>query len=785
MYKPEEIQGQRSVESADGIDLKKIFNKLIDNWHWFLLSVLVCLSVAYLYARYTPPLYKVNAKVLINEQKKDGIGGQGGALMDLGSIMGSNSSVDNEVEILKTPDLLENVVRKMKLNVVYGQKASLLRRELYQAPFQLQIVKGVDSIQTTRLEVTKLTGDKIRVSSDDFEKEVSWNQPFEVENVGVLMLLPENGQRMTNADYYVTVTSIDQRVAELAAQLTIELTNKQVSIVNVSLNYAVQKKGEEILHTLIENYETSNVEDKNAVADSTYQFITKRLSVIGSELGDVENKVERFKQKNNLADMSEQGKLLVQNTGMINNELAKAETQISILSDLEVYLSDKTKNERVFPTSLLPSDMVFSNLMEQYNSLLQERDRTLMSVTQATPFVQNLNNQIAQMRNGILSNIQNTKNTYVVTRDKLKRQLKDAQSQISDVPQVEKNYLQLARNQQIKQELYIFLMQKAEETAISKTSNTSIAKIIARPKAEGSPISPRKNIIYFVGIFLGLLIPMLAIIIRSFFSSAVTSRADVTGTTDVPILGEISHNSQPDDLIVSHSGRSAIAEQFRALRSNLSFYLKDKDKNIILLTSSMSGEGKSFTAINLANVLALLGKKVLLMEMDLRKPGLSIKLKIKNDMGFSNYVIDESLTPADIIKPLALNENVSIISSGPIPPNPVELLMSKRTADLMEMLKVQFDYIIMDAPPIGIISDAEALLDFAQITVYLVRQRATQKHQLLIADNLYRSRKIKNMGIVVNDVIEKHYGVGYGYGTYGEKHEAGFLDKIIGKFKRS
>lgn len=782
MYKPEEIQVQRLTDGDEDIDLKKIFYKLAHNWYWFLICAILGLIAAYLYVSYTPPVYYINAKVLVNDQQKDGgLAKQANALMDLGGLMGGQSSVDNEIEILKTRDLIEEVVKDMKLNVTYGHKDGLVSRELYKAPFQLNLLNGVDTIQTTMLEITNVSDTKVRVRTKEVDKEVLWNESFQIQNVGLLQLVKQPGIRMTSGDYYVTVSSVDERVSEFMSQLSVAASNKQVTIVDLTLSYPVQRKGEEILHALIEKYKASNVHDKNAIADSTYVFIKERLNVIASELGDVETQVEQFKKRNKLADMSEQGKLLVQNTGDYTAELAKAETQVAVLTDLEDYLTDETKNKRVFPTSLLPSDMVFAGLMEQYNALLTERDRTLMSVTEATPFVQNLNNQISNLRKGILSNIQSTKNTFVVTRDKLRNQLNQVQGRISDVPQIEKNYLQLARNQQIKQELYIFLMQKAEETAISKTANISIAKVIARPKAEVHPVSPKRKTMYLLGIFGGLMLPLVFIVVKGFFNSSVSSKEDILHATAVPILGEISHNTTSDNLIVANSGRSAIAEQFRALRSNMSFYLKNKDNKVILLTSSMSGEGKSFTAINLANVLALLGKKVLLMELDLRKPGLSGKLNIKNDIGFSSYVIDDSLNASNIIKPLPMNDNLFIITSGPLPPNPIEVLMSDRTPLLLEELKGQFDFIIMDAPPVGIIADAHALVDYAQLTLYLVRQKVTQKKQLEIVDQLHRSGNVKNLGIVVNDVSAKAYGYGAGYGNYGQEPERSWFEKV---FKR-
>jgi capsular exopolysaccharide synthesis family protein len=759
------IRRQKTGED-DQIDFKKILNKLSGHWLWFTLSVIIALSVAILYLQYKQDMYVVNARVLINDpQSSSSLGKQGSALMDLGGLMGGSSSVDNEAEILKTPDLVAEVVQELKLNIVYSQRSNFLVRELYRAPFLLSIDKSQDTIKSVSLDLTILPGNRVRVSSKTFNRDLAWNESFNLPEVGLLRLVPVPGMLLKkDLVYNVEVASVDVTVIDLMNRMSVGVSNKQVTIIDLSLNHPVQKKGEEILSAIIEKYKATNLEDKNATADSTYMFIKKRLNVIASELGDVENKVERFKTQNSLADMSEQGKLLVQSTGQYTADLAKAETQLSVLEELEDYLKDEKKNKRVYPTALLPSDLVFSNLMSQYNSLLAERDRALMSVTEATPFVQNLNKQIDEMRGGILANVQSSKSSFTITRDKLRAQVTKAQGQIQGVPQIEKDYLQLARNQQIKQELYIFLMQKAEETAISKMSNISIAKVIAKPKAGLYPVSPSKKAAISLAIFLGLVVPLAVIVIRGLLDTSISTKEDIVGATDVPVIGEISHNLTKENLVVLQDSRTAIAEQFRALRSNLSFYLKNKEQNVILLTSSMSGEGKSFVAINLASALALLGKKVLLMEIDLRKPGLSTKLNLRNDVGFSNYIIDEKLTASDVIKPLVnINPNLSIITSGPLPPNPIEILMNERTARLMETVKQQFDYVIMDAPPIGIVADAESVAVFADMTLYLVRQKRTQIAQLAIVDDLYQTQKINNLAIIVNDVTSKQNT----YGNYG------------------
>lgn len=774
-------------EDDNAIDLKKILQKLLEKWPWFILSIILCLIAAFLYIKNASPIYSVNARVLVNSDKDSGgLPAKAGAgVSDLGSLLGGKSSADNEVEVLKTRFIMEQVVRKMQLNIVYNRISGFKTTEMYKAPFKLQLLKGIDTIKPTEITLNKLPGNQINIKYKDVKKTVKWGEKVTIKSLGVVQFLPESDETMEEGEYSVMVTSIDDKVSELMSRLNVALSNKQVTIIDLDLTYPVPRKGEEILATLIHQYIVTNIDDRNEVADSTIKFIHNRLSYIGGELGGLEGNIQTFRQKNQLADMTTQSKILVENSGQYVNDLAKAEVQISILSELERYLKDDTKNKRVLPSSLIPNDMVFSNAMDRYNNLLIERDRQLLSVTEESPFIQNIDKQIANLRKDILGNLQSSTNSYIVSRDKLRNQIKQADSKIQQVPETEKNYLVLARQQKIKEQLYIFLMEKAEETAISKSSNVAVAKTIDPPKANNKPVSPKKLIILIISLIAGFVIPLVIIFIKEILDDKISSKDDIVTQTNIPIIGEIRHNVTTDNMVVASNGRSAISEQFRALRTNLSFYLKEENQKVILFTSSISGEGKSFTAINLGNIFALTGKRVLLMEMDLRKPGLSSKLKIDNNKGLSNYAIDPKLTAADIILPLEISKNIFLISSGPIPPNPAEILMSDRIDQLLTEVKQQFDYIIMDAPPIGIITDAQLIAAHANISIYMMRQGVTLKEHVKIANDLYINKKLKNLTIVVNDIKSKGYGTGYGYGSYGEEQTDTFLDKLKNIFKKS
>ena len=772
-------------EDIEGLDLKQILSRILANWYWIALSVLVCLACANLYVRYKTPNYKISARVLVNDEKKGaGLSGGGDLLGDLGGLLGTKSTVDNEAEILKTRYLMEQVVKDMNLNITYYRKGTLKKVELYESPYQVKVVAAADTIKATDVEVSFLNNNQVAVSADGIDTLVALDRSFTIPFVGVVQIIKGSAVPVLEEKYAFNIMSVDSKVIALMDAITVEVKNKQVTIIDLSLTHAIPKKGEDILSKLIEKYVQANLTDKNEVADSTVKFIQNRLAYIGGELGGLEGNIQNFKQENNLADMTEQSKLLVQTTGQYVNDLGKIETQISILKSLQDYLKDEGKNKRVLPSSLIPADLVFNGAVEKYNSLTLERARRLIGVTEANPGIQLMDKEIANARADIESNISTTLDGFLITRNRINGQMKKAEGQVRNVPKVERNYLNLARQQQIKQELYIFLMQKSEETAISKTSNIANSKTIDPPKSEVKPFSPKRMVVYLFGLVAGLVIPLGLMYVKDLLNDKIQTKEDIMRITPVPIIGEISHDEGNDNMVVANSSRSAISEQFRALRTNLSFFFKNSDEKVILLTSSMSGEGKSFVAINLGQILALTGKKVLLMELDLRKPGLSAKLEISNPIGFTNYVTSPELTSNDIVKPLKLQENLFVVSSGPIPPNPAELLLSERTKMLMQELKQHFDYIIIDAPPVGIVTDAQLLASYSDVCLYLVRQNYTLKQQLNIVDDLSRSQKMKGLSIVVNDIkATKGYGYGYSYGNYEVSgKELGFFSKL---FKRN
>lgn len=752
------MEQSKEVPDASEGELAQYFRKFTSNWYWIALGALAGIAAAMVYLRYAAPVYKVRAKVLVNDEQKGSIQHE---LIDLNSLLGTRNSVDNEAEVLKTRFLMEKTVRGIGANITYYKKGRIRHPEIYPAPFEVIVLEGADTVRPVQFDLEFIDERMVRVSNESFRLSTPFDCPFRVEGLGTLTIRRNRQQPVYYDGYRFSIRSVDDQVADYMRRLTVDVTSKQVTVIDLSFDYPIPQKGEFVLNTLINQYVKGTLEEKNLIADSTIAFIEERLLFVSRELWDVEGSIQQFKQRAKLADLSGQSKLLLESASGNTKQLTELETQIDMVKNLSSLLQDHT--QRVLPSAVLTSDPVFNGLVERYNVLLLERDRLLLSATEKNPSVQNLDQQIVNLRKDMLTNLSSAGNSLRIAKNELLARGRQMEGEIRKVPATERTYLDLARQQLIKQELYVFLLKKREETAISKTSNIANSKVIDPPKSDNRPFGPQRMRIMMLGLMCGLCFPVGILYVQTMFNNKVVHRMDISSRTAVPVIAEIGNSPEDRKVIVTEGNRSHVAEQLRTLRTNLSFFLKEGDKTI-LLTSSMSGEGKSFMALNLAAVLAISGKKVLVMEMDLRKPKVTQKLDRQNNFGLTNYIISPNLLPEDIVTPTGIMDNMYLVSSGPVPPNPAEIILNSRMDVLMDELHRQFDYIIIDAPPVGLVTDAQLLSKYADLTLYLVRQRFTLKSQLGIVNDLSHQRKMKNIAILVNDI--RNNGSEYGYQYY-------------------
>lgn len=753
---------------------KKIGEKLLSLWPWMIGSVILGLALAFLYLKLATPEYKIHASLLVQDDKRGSSMGTAELLEDFG-LPGGKSNVDNEAEVFKSRTITEKVVRDLQLYVQYAATGKMKTSELYEeSPVTLQFIHPhTDSLK----KPNKYT---IQFDAKDSSKVIiEHNEKKTAARFGDLVFLKEGMARISKGALFgkwpaekpvtILVNSFDAAVRKYQNALNVQIPNKQVSVIYLTLKEVLPAKGEHILNTLISTYINESVNDKNRIADSTMQFIDERLALVTVELSGIEKDIEGFKTANKLTDINTQAQLLLENSSEYTKQQTEKEVQLSVVKALEAFLLSNQHSREVVPASLVMQDPIFVALVNRYNDMQLQRDKMLMSLTPTHPTIQLTNDQLKNIRAELISSIRSVKNGIEVSIAELRKKNSAFDARISNVPAKQRIFIDFSRQQAIKEELYLFLLKKREETAISKSATIANSSIMDAAKAEPGPSSPQKNIILLAGVIFGIFIPLGASFLKDTLNNRITSVEDINKMTRAPILAEIGHNKTEEVIAVTLESRSIISEQFRSLRTNLQYLLTSTPCKTVLITSSMSGEGKSFTSINLCSALALAGKKVILLEMDLRKPKISVNLKLKKE-GFTNFIIAPDGNWQQWLQTTGAPHSFDVMASGPLPPNPTELLMLPKTIKMFEEMKQAYDYIIIDTSPAGLVTDAEILAAQAEVTFYIVRHQQTFKNQISLIDKLFLKNTFPRLNLIVNDVTYKkpsygyNYGYGYGYG---------------------
>lgn len=767
------------------INIEKLYSLVSEYWISIVICIVASLLVASVYLRYATPKYAVHAKVLI----KTGQANSSGAMLEELGVGSGKSNIEDEVEIFKSRILMQRTIQYLHLNIQYFVQGKITTANLYkEAPFKITPLFNDSTIQSVYTYVFKVAKDgSFDVDVEGRNMHGKYGDILELPLGKVIVERnPLSGHLYDQTpEFIVVISPVESLVDGYVGALSVELASRQVNILNLSFTDVVQQRGEDILNRLIEEYQLANIEDKNQVAEGTLKFINERLEDVIAGLTVVEKDIKNFKSSNSMIDVESQSRLLLQNTGENSRELTQKEVQLRILESLERYLNNNKNTSRLMPATLISQDVTLAKIVDDYNSLQSNRLRLLNFYTESNPYVRSIDTQIENSREAMRNYISSLKRGYEVSVEELKAQGGIINSKLTQVPEKQRVYLEYARRQQITQELYLFLLKKREETAISKSATVSNLKVVDSAKRSGTPISPIRSKIYLIALVVGILLPVARIAAKEVFNNKIGTKADIERLTKVPIAGEVSHSYDPLLVVVKKDSKTVLAEQFRALRTNLQFLLPNDTSRTILITSSMSGEGKSFVSSNIAAAIALSGKKVVLMELDLRKPKLSRAFGIENKTGFSNYMA--GLADIDnIIVPSGVADNIYIIPSGPIPPNPSELLMLPKMEQLFENIRNRFDYIIIDTAPVGLVTDAQIISKHSDVVLYIVRQGYTYKQQLRHADNLYKTGKLPHMNLIVNDVkLSKSSEYGYGSSSgYFEDEKAGIASKISKIVKR-
>ena len=757
-----------SSEKPDSKDFKRVIHQYTRYWYLFILSAALGLGAAYFYLRYYAiPQYVVSSTMLIKDEK----GGQGlsnaDALSDLTTFK-STRSVDNEMEVLRSASIMERVAKELDLFTSYYVEGKVIDREIYGQSVPIKVLRNaMDSTAAGKSFIVFLKADN-SFQLQDYTGTSTHKLGQQIKKpYGSFTIVASDAKYPVSDKIIVRFNDIHQVAAHYSQTIGIQPVGKSTNVLTLSLVDPIPEKAKNIINTLMHVYNSEAIEDKNLMAVSTLKFLDERLRLITAELSGVEKGVEKYRSQNAITDISSQAGGIVTQESNTTQQLSESATQIDLLESLEGYLRKNAGQYSMVPSTLGLKDETLLSLIGKFNELQATRERMLRTNQPTSLLMKNINEQITNLQDNILENLQNIKRGLQITSNNLRRSAGQFQSKIRKVPEQERELQEIKRQLAIKQNIYVYLLQKREETALALAATASVARVLDLAKGGDYPISPNKQVIYLMALLLGLGVPFAGIYLGSALNNKIQSQQDVTNVTSVPILGEIAHNSRKETVVVTKGNRSPIAEMFQLVRTNLHFLATNKNSVVLLTTSSMSGEGKTFFSINLGASLAATGKRVILIDLDLREPKVATELELPDGPGVTEYLLSNEVTLDSVIQPAEKVPGLFVVSAGVIVHNPVELMMGSKFEHFVHELKERFDYIIMDTAPVGLVADAFTLSHFVDISIYVVRYNYTQKGQLDIIKNIYKNKTMNRPVIVLNDAKELNggnYGYGYGYG---------------------
>lgn len=788
---------QNASEEQSSFNFQTIYTAFILNWKWFLLSILICVGIGFLYLRYATPVYNVTAKLLIKDDNSDKRTG-GGALQALESmsnlgIISNNYGVENEQEIITSTTIAEQAIRDLKLYVSYYSKGSVKNKLIYkEQPINADMdFAHLDKLNTPiELKIT-YNDNQYKVTGTYFipEDEITSTGPFEIKKtlsglpaiirtqVGNITLTPNSRHHLEDGEtLVVSIESPRNTAHKYIKSLSVEQTSKTSSVFNLQLQGENISRSMDYINQLVTCYNRQANEDKNEIAIRTEEFINDRLTKIDAELSTTDGALESYKRSNRLMELQLDAMTTSTNTSTYEQKLNEANTQIALIGSLINFANRPNNKHQVLPSNVGLQDEASTSLINEYNKIALERNRLLRTASEHSPVVVELTSQLDDMQASIQQALEQARKGLIIQRDAIKSQLGLYSSEVTKAPEQERILTQIGRQQEVKSGLYLMLLQKREENSISLAATADKAKLIEQPQFD-KKVSPKGMIILLIALICGIGIPSLVLYIVNFFRYRIEGHDDVASLTKLPIIADIVMASDTAktraDIVVHENQNNQMEEIFRSMRTNIQFMLK-QGQNVILFTSSTSGEGKTFTAANLAVSFALLGKKVILIGLDIRKPRLAELFKINNyTNGITRLLTMENPQWNDIksqILPSEINNNLDLLMAGPIPPNPAELVSRPALEQVITQIKQHYDYVLIDTAPVGLVTDTLQIGKLADISIYMCRADYTPKVNFSLVNDLAEGNKLPNMCIAINgiDLSEKKYGYYYGYGKYGK-----------------
>ena len=795
----EELTNEKLREAEDKeIDIQELLFKYLIHWPWFVGAVIVCLISAYIYLYVATPVYNISATVLIKDDKKGGSSNNVAGLDELGlsGLITSSQSIDNEIEVLRSKTLVKEVVNYLNLYVTYQDDDQIPSKELYKtSPVQVNMTPQEAEKLKTKVVIEMVLHPQgsldvnVKMEDKEIQKHFEKLPAILPTNQGTLSFFQttdsisskkneEVGSPVQDMRHITATISQPMNVARRYCEnLSIEPTSKTTSVVTVSLKNSSLQRGQDFINQLLEMYNRNTNNDKNEIAQKTAEFIDERIGIISKELGSTEADLETFKRDAGITDLSSDAQIALTGNAEYEKKQVENRTQISLVEDLKKYLGH---NEyEILPSNVGLKDITLAAQIDRYNEMLIERKRLLRTSTENNPAIINLDTSIRATKANVQATLEGTLQGLFITKADLDREAKRYMRRISDAPGQERQYVSIARQQEIKAGLYLMLLQKREENAIMLAATANNAKIIDDAIADVIPVSPKRSIIYLAALCLGIVIPVVVIYMIDLTKFKIEGRADVEKLTSVPIAGDIpltdEKNTKEGSIAVFENQNNLMSETFRNIRTNIQFMLQN-NKKVILVTSTVSGEGKSFTSANLAISLSLLGKKVVIVGLDIRKPGLNKVFNLSSkEKGITQYLANPEMDLMSLVQLSDVNRNLYILPGGTVPPNPTELLARDGLDKAIEILKKNFDYVILDTAPIGMVTDTLLIGRVAELSAYVCRADYTHKAEYTLINELFHEQKLPNLCTIINgvDLKKRKYGYYYGYGKYGKHYGYG------------
>ena len=783
------------LDVTDGFDLKAILMKLFIYWKWILVSVLLCLMCAFLYLRYATPVYRIQATVMINDEKKGSFQNQMMAMQDFG-FMGTTGGVDNEIEIMRSKSMIKQAILDLGIYTTYQLKGRIGQRVIYgEYPIEVEISKeDLEKLTrgiTLRISAADSTGYKIEYNylKDTgellgFEKFVSVF-PYVLESpIGQLILSKGDVELPEGQTLLVSIIPPIKMAKSCLANLSIEPTSKTTSVAYISYLDVNKRRGMDFVNSLVAAYNRENNNDKNIVAMKTEEFIKERLDLVSAELDATEFEMAQYKKNSGLTTVVGDAQKILEASSEYEKKNVEIATQLKLITYLRSYVNNPENHLQAIPGNVGLTDASLSSLISKYNEGVVERNRMLRTASESNPAVVDITMSVELLAKTIKTSVESLYTSLTIQKQDVERQTAKFDSKKGAAPTQEKVLMGYERQQEVKSGLYLMLLQKREENSIALAATADNAKIIDAALANDFPVSPKRSMIWLVALVMGCAIPVAVIYAMELLRYKIEGRNDLEKLTKVPVLGDvaIAHNLKKGQrgIVVRENDNDMMAETFRSIRTNLQFVLDSPEKKVIQFTSTTSGEGKTFISSNLAMSLALLGKKVILIGLDIRKPRLAEMFGFADrSRGITAFLAgdpnDKELLFDQII-PSGINSNLDILPAGIVPPNPAELLSKVNLDNAISFLKEKYDYVLLDTAPVGLVTDTLIIARVADASVYVCRADYTAKNDLNLVNSLYNEGKLKNMSIVLNgvDMTKRKYGYYYGYGNYGKYGRYGY-----------